>query len=134
MNSILLHMQPADRKANSGLVNSALAWRAAKLNDEKVFTKKENENAGDISVDILLDASHSQVTRAHKISSQAYIISEALSRCRVPCRVMSFCSMSGFTVMRIFNDYSSVSDNSSIFNTMQKDATGTGLLSGQRET
>ena len=116
MNSILLHMQPADRKANSGLVNSALAWRAAKLNDEKVFTKKENENAGDISVDILLDASHSQVTRAHKISSQAYIISEALSRCRVPCRVMSFCSMSGFTVMRIFNDYSSVSDNSSIFN------------------
>ena len=116
MNSVLLHMQPADRKANSGLVNSALAWRGAKLNDEKVFTKKENENAGDISVDILLDASHSQVTRAHKISSQAYIISEALSRCRVPCRVMSFCSMSGFTVMRIFNDYSSVSDNSSIFN------------------
>ena len=69
-----------------------------------------------MSVDILLDASHSQVTRAHKISSQAYIISEALSRCRIPCRVMSFCSMSGFTVLRLFNDYSSGSDNSSIFN------------------
>ncbi|MBP5726297.1 MAG: hypothetical protein J6Y48_04400, partial [Clostridia bacterium] len=111
-----MHMQPAAVKANSGFVNSALAWRAAKLNDEKVFTKKENENAGDMSVDILLDASHSQITRAHKISSQAYIISEALSRCRVPCRVMSFCSMSGFTVMRLFNDYSSASDNGSIFN------------------
>ena len=116
MNSVLMHMQPAQIKANSGTVNPALAWRAAKLEDERVFIKTENENAGDISVDILLDASHSQVTRAHKIASQAYIISEALSRCRVPCRVMSFCSMSGFTVMRLFNDYSSASDNSGIFN------------------
>ena len=85
------------------------------LNDEKVFHRTENENAGDMSVDILLDASHSQFRRAAKISSQAYIISEALSRCRVPCRVMSFCSMSGFTIMRLFNDYSSASDNSRIF-------------------
>ena len=115
MNSVLLHLQPAQIKANSGAVNPALAWRAAKLDDERVFTRSENENAGDMSVDILLDASHSQVSRAHKISSQAYIISEALSRCHVPCRVMSFCSMSGFTVMRLFNDYSSSSDNSSIF-------------------
>ena len=114
MNSILLHMQPAPIKANYGVVNPVLAWRAAKLHDEKIFTRTENENAGDISVDILLDASHSQVSRAEKISSQAYIISEALSRCRVPCRVMSFCSMSGFTIMRLFNEYSSV-DNRSIF-------------------
>ena len=114
MNSILLHMQPAPIKANYGAVNPVLTWRAAKLHDEKIFTRTENENAGDISVDILLDASHSQVSRAEKISSQAYIISEALSRCRVPCRVMSFCSMSGFTIMRLFNEYSSV-DNRSIF-------------------
>ena len=115
MNSVLLHMQPAPVKACSGSVNPALAWRAARLGDEKVFTRTENENAGDMSVDILLDASHSQVSRAEKISSQAYIIAEALARCRVPCRVMSFCSMSGFTVMRLFNDYSSSGDNSSIF-------------------
>ena len=115
MNSILLHMQPAKVKAGSGIINAALAWRAAMLNDEKVFHRTENENAGDMSVDILLDASHSQFRRAAKISSQAYIISEALSRCHVPCRVMSFCSMSGFTIMRLFNDYSSASDNSRIF-------------------
>ena len=115
MNSILLHMQPAPVKANSGAVNPALAWRAARLDDPKVFTRIENENAGDFSVDILLDASHSQFRRAAKISSQAYIVSEALARCRVPCRVMSFCSMSGFTVLRLFNDYSSSGDNSGIF-------------------
>ena len=115
MNSILLHMQPAKVKANAGAIDPALAWRAAKLNDEKVFGKIENENAGDMSVDILLDASHSQIERTAKISSQAYILAEALSRCRVPCRVMSFCSMSGFTILRLFNDYSPDSDNSSIF-------------------
>ena len=107
MNSVLLHMQPARVKANAGALDARLAWRAAVLGDEKVFARRENENAGDMSVDILLDASHSQVNRAAAISSQAYIISEALSRCRVPCRVMSFCSMSGFTVMRLFNDYTS---------------------------
>ena len=115
MNSVLLHMQPSQRKANAGVLDPALAWRTARLGDEKVFQKKENENAGDMSVDILLDASHSQVDRAAQISSQAYIIAEALSRCRVPCRVMSFCSMSGFTVLRLFNDYASAGDNSRIF-------------------
>lgn len=115
MNSILLHRQPAQRKANAGALDPTLAWRAAALNDERVFRKRENENAGDMSVDILLDASHSQVNRAAKISSQAYIIAEALAKCRVPCRVMSFCSMSGFTVMRLFNDYASAGGNDSIF-------------------
>lgn len=115
MNSILLHMRPETVKSNAGTVNPVLAWRAAKLDDERIFTKRENENAGDMSVDILLDASHSQRDRAKMISSQAYIVAEALSRCRVPCRVMSYCSMSGFTVMRLFNDYSAGSDNSDIF-------------------
>ena len=105
MNSILLHMQPAPVRADSGALDAARAWRGAVLGEQRVFARRENENAGDMSVDILLDASHSQRSRAAKISSQAYIISEALARCGVPCRVMSFCSMSGFTVMRLFGDY-----------------------------
>ena len=115
MNSVLLHMQPAPIRANSGVVNPPLVWRAAKLQDERVFLKTENLNSGDMSVDILLDASHSQVSRAEKISSQAYIIAEALSRCHVPCRVMSYCSMSGFTIMRLFRDYDSGQDNHALF-------------------
>ena len=114
-NSVLLHMQPERVKANAGAVDPALVWRAARLGDERIFSRTANENAGDMSVDILLDASHSQFSRAEKISSQAYIIAEALARCRVPCRVMSFCSMSGFTILRLFNDYSFSDDNSGIF-------------------
>ena len=115
MNSILLHMQPERLRSSAGALDPALAWRAAVLGEEKVFARRENENAGDMSVDILLDASHSQVNRAAKISTQAYIISEALARCRVPCRVMGFCSMSGFTVMRLFSDYSPADDGSGVF-------------------
>lgn len=115
MNSVLMHLQPAEVKNNSGTVDPELAWRAARLDDERIFKKTVNGNAGDLSVDLLLDASHSQFCRAEKISSQAYIVAEALSRCRIPCRVMSFCSMSGFTVMRLFNDYSTSGDNSGIF-------------------
>lgn len=113
-NSILLHMQPEKLRASAGTVEPALAWRAAALGDQRIFRRMENENAGDMSVDILLDASHSQVDRAGKIASQAFIIAEALKNCRVPSRVMSFCSMSGFTVLRSFTDYGT-RDNSSIF-------------------
>ena len=115
MNSVLLHMQSAPVKAGAGALDPAQAWIAAVLGDEKVFTRIENENAGDMSVDILLDASHSQVNRASGISTQAYIIAEALAGCGVPCRVMGFCSMSGFTVMRLFNDYASPHENDGIF-------------------
>ncbi len=114
-NSILMHMQPESIRAAAGTVDPALVWRAVGLGDEKVFKRIEKQNAGNMSVDILLDASHSQIRRTDRISSQAYIIAEALARCHVPCRVMSFCSMSGFTVMRLFTDYSSARDNSSIF-------------------
>ena len=115
MNSLLLHMQPAPVKARAGRLNQALAWRGAMLNDGRIFTRTENENAGDMSVDLLLDASHSQAERAKKISSQAAIIALALARCGVPCRVMSFCSMSGFTVLRRFRDYEERGPGDSIF-------------------
>ena len=115
MNSVLLHMQPAPVKADSGALDPALAWRAARLGDEKIFARIENANAGDMSVDILLDASHSQSGRAARISSQAYVIAEALARCGVPCRGMSFCSMNGFTILRTFRDYASPGGSDSIF-------------------
>ena len=56
-------------------------------------------------MDILLDASTSQKDRQETVSTQGYLIAEALTRCRIPCRVMSFCSMTGFTILRIFRGY-----------------------------
>lgn len=114
-NSVLLHLQPAPVKANSGRLNGSLAWRAAMLDDSKVFIKNEQDDVGDLSVDILLDASTSQKSRQDAVSAQGYMIAESLTNCGIPCRVMSFCSMTGYTILRIFRDYDKPRDNRKIF-------------------
>lgn len=114
-NSVLLHLEPTDVRANSGKLSGGLVWRAAKLEDDKVFSKTEQGDKGNLSIDILLDASTSQKQRQELVSGQGYIIAESLSRCGIPCRVMSFCSMTGFTVMRIFRDYNQWNMNDRIF-------------------
>ncbi len=114
-NSVLMHLEPAPVKANSGALNGRLIWRAAVLEDETVFLKSENSDSGDLCVDILLDASTSQKNRQETISTQGYIIAESLTRCGIPCRVMSFCSMTGYTILRIFRDYGKPCDNRNVF-------------------
>ncbi len=114
-NSVLMYLQPAPVKCNSGRINGRLAWRAAALNDEKVFIKTEQDDMGELSVDILLDASTSQKGRQEVVSAQGYMIAESLTACGIPCRVMSFCSMTGYTILRIFRDYDKPRDNKRIF-------------------
>ena len=114
-NSILLYLQPWQVRADAGMLEGGRVWRAVRLNDEDVFTRRENDNAGDLSVDILLDASTSQKGRLESISGQAFCIAEALNRCRIPCRVCSFCSMTGYTILRIYRDYAETGMNEKIF-------------------
>lgn len=114
-NSVLLHLHPAYVKSNSGSINGRTVWRAPLLHDEMVFVRQEQGDMGDLSVDILLDASTSQKNRQEIISGQGYMIAQALTRCGVPCRVMSFCSMTGYTILRIFRDYNAPWENERIF-------------------
>lgn len=114
-NSILLYLQPSELRADAGQLDGSRVWRAAKLQDGSVFKRTEQGNMGDLSVDILLDASTSQETRQARVASQGYIIAEALTRCAIPCRVMSFCSMTGYTILRVFRDYGEARANEKIF-------------------
>ena len=114
-NSVLLHLQPSPVRSNSGALEGGRAWRALHLNDERVFIREEQNDIGDLSVDILLDASTSQKYRQEIVSNQGYIIAESLDRCNIPCRVMSFCSMTGYTILRIFRDYRERGVNDRIF-------------------
>lgn len=114
-NSVLMHLQPVEVKSGGGRLCGSRAWRALKLDDGKIFTRTEQDDAGSLSVDILLDASTSQKHRQETVSSQGYMIAESLTRCSIPCRVMSFCSMTGYTVLRIFRDYSEPNNNKKIF-------------------
>ena len=127
MNSVLLHLQPAPVKSDSGSLDPKTAWRSVFTDDGRIFSKPENENAGDICVDILLDASTSQKDRVEIISSQAYVIADALTRCSIPCRLMSFCSMTGYTAVRIFRDYGKPSDNRKIFDYVSNGCNRDGL-------
>ena len=114
-NCILLYLQADDIKSDSGKLTGGRAWRAERLYDGRIFERREREAAGDLSVDILLDASTSQIKRQETVSSQGYIIAESLNRCGIPCRVCSFCSMTGYTIINIFRDYTETARNGKIF-------------------
>ena len=114
-NSVLLHLQPSPIRSDSGRLLGGRVWRATLLDDDRVFERSEQNNMGDLSVDILLDASTSQKDRQETVSTQGFLIAEALTRCRIPCRVMSFCSMTGFTILRIFRGYDEPQNNRRIF-------------------
>ena len=114
-NCMLLYLQADDIKSDSGSLVGGKVWRVGLLGDGRVFRKREREASGDLSVDILLDASTSQIKRQETVSSQGFIIAESLNRCGVPCRVCSFCSMTGYTIINVFRDYNETSRNGKIF-------------------
>ena len=126
-NSILMHLQPSLIKANNGRLSSPLVWRGELLDDENVFLKTEHSDMGELCVDILLDASTSQKNRQEIISTQGYIIAESLTRCGIPCRVMSLCSMTGYTILRIYRDYCKPQDNRAIFDYVSNGCNRDGL-------
>ena len=126
-NSVLMHLEPSPVKANSGRLNGRTVWRADQLGDEAVFWKNEHSDAGNLCVDILLDASTSQKNRQEIISTQGFIIAESLTQCAIPCRVMSFCSMTGFTILRTFREYEKPHDNRKIFDYVSNGCNRDGL-------
>ena len=85
------------------------------LGDDRIFSREEQNDTGDLCVDILLDASTSQKYRQEIVSNQGFIIAESLNRCNIPCRVMSFCSMTGYTILRVYRNYHETNANARIF-------------------
>lgn len=133
-NSVLLHLQSSPTRANAGSLDGGRVWRAVHFGDERVFIKPEADDSGGLSVDILLDASTSQKSRQEIVSAQGYMVAESLTRCGIPCRVMSFCSMTGYTVLRIFRDYEHPADNRRIFEYVSNGCNRDGLaISAARE-
>ena len=126
-NSMLLYLQPTEIRADSGRLDGGKIWRGLYLDDAKVFRKTEQGDMGELSVDILLDASTSQAHRQESVSAQGFIIAEALTRCGISCRVMSFCSMTGYTILRVFRDYGAPQDNSRIFDYVSNGCNRDGL-------
>ena len=115
-NAMLAYLQPTPVRSASGTLDAGRIWRGIYLDDDKVFTRILQSDPGDLSVDILLDASSSQIDRQAVVAAQGYMIAESLTRCHIPVRVSSFCSLSGYTVVTRYRDYFETDKNQRIFN------------------
>ena len=69
------------------------------------FRCAEEENQPSFTVDLLLDASASRLHCQEVIAAQGAILAESLSRCHIPVRVSSFCSLRGYTVLRVLKHF-----------------------------
>ena len=104
------------RSAN-GAIDTSLLWRHLILNDERIFKKNHFEEENSFAVDILLDMSGSQQDRQESVAIQGFLIAEALTALRIPTRVMGFCNLFNYQIIRIFRDYKDDrKENQEIFN------------------
>lgn len=114
-NAMMTYLQPTVSRTSSGTLDAGRVWRGVHLDDDKVFTRVLQSDPGNLCVDILLDASSSQVNRQAMVAAQGYMIAEALTRCNIPVRVSSFCSLSGYTILTRYRDYFEKDKNDRIF-------------------
>lgn len=91
--------------ATNGKIKPREVWKAVYLDNPRVFERKEEVEIPGFSVDILIDASSSRKQMQEQIAAQAYVLAKSLDACGIPAQIYSYCSIRGFTVMRIFKDY-----------------------------
>ncbi|MCI2047143.1 MAG: hypothetical protein LKJ90_05455 [Faecalibacterium sp.] len=114
-NCMLVHQQPQAEPARQGTLNGNLVWRAPVLRDGRVFTRSADDIRPSFAVDLLLDASASRLHCQETIAAQGYILAESLARCGIPVQVSSFCSLRGYTVLRVLKTYADHAGNRKIF-------------------
>lgn len=115
-NCMQVQQQPDAVSARQGHVDSQRIWRLPVLKDGKVFLRSEEENNPGFTVDLLLDGSASRLHCQETIAAQGYILARSLATCGIPVRVSSFCSLRGYTVVRILKDFSEKNAERKIFN------------------
>lgn len=115
--SLVLRSETQTVLSDRGMIVPSRLWRIGRTNDAKLFQQELKGEISDFVVDVLIDASGSQMKRQGDVALQAYIISEALSNVDIPYRVMSFCTFWDYTIMHRFRRYDDPrSENDSIFN------------------
>lgn len=101
--------------SNYGKINGGKIWQALYVDNPRVFEKKEQEDKSGFSVDIMIDGSSSRKNSQEFIAAQVYVLAKSLERCNIPCQIYSYCSIRGYTVLRIFKDYSEQKAGKEIF-------------------
>ena len=115
-NTMMMNFEQSVLKSKEGKLVPNKIWRNIYVNDNNIFSRELKNDLGNISVDILLDASASQSERQEIIASQGFIIAESLTRCQIPVKVYSFSSLRTYTVINLLRDYEENDRNDKIFN------------------
>lgn len=114
-NCMLIHQQPDAVSARQGHLDSRRVWRLPVLGDDKVFLRSDEESTPGFTVDLLLDGSASRLHCQETIAAQGYILAKSLADCGIPVRVSSFCSLRGYTVLRVLKDFGEKNGERKIF-------------------
>lgn len=104
-NCMLVHRQPDAVPARQGQLDGERVWREPVLRDDRVFLRSDEDPKPAFTVDLLLDGSASRLHCQETIAAQGYILAKSLAACGIDVRVSSFCSLRGYTVLRILKDY-----------------------------
>lgn len=98
-----------------GQLIGKIAWKS-KLNPyPKIFQKKYYFDGGGFTADLLLDASASRMDHQEDIAVQAYIFAKSLEAASLPVRVISFASLSNYTVFTVLKDFTEPVSTERIF-------------------
>lgn len=115
--SLVLRSETQTVLSDRGQIVPSRLWRIGRSRDAKLFEQELKGEASEFVVDVLIDASGSQMSRQGEVALQAYIISEALSNVEISHRVMSFCTFWDYTILHRFREYDDPrTANENIFN------------------
>lgn len=98
-------LDPILTSSKSGQLISSKVYRGLYLNDDHIFQKKKHLETNQVSIDILIDGSASQLNRKSRIASWTYTISQALSNLNLPLRIMTFSNLEHYLGLTIYRDY-----------------------------
>ena len=89
----------------NGKLTPNRVWKALHCNNPHVFRQKEEAEVGGFIVDLVVDASGSNSCRATAVGKSIYIIAKAFDIIGIPCRVTTFRTDGGFSILERLRDY-----------------------------
>ena len=141
--SLVLRSENQEVLSDRGIIVPSRVWRVGRSSEASIFRRILRGENSDFAVDVLIDASGSQMSRQGEVALQAYMISSALSNVEIPHRVMSYCTFWDYTILHRFREYDDPkSKDEDIFNYVTSSnnrdglaikAAGYGLLQREEE-
>lgn len=141
--SLIIKSESQEILSDRGIIVPSRLWHLGRSSEARIFKRELKGDSSDFVVDVLIDASGSQMSRQGEVALQAYIISEALSNVGLPHRVMSYCTFWDYTILHRFREYDDPrTANENIFNYVTSSnnrdglairAAGYGLLKREEE-